>query len=372
MSKFKHIIWHYFVSYMLVLLPLLVISFVVTNISNSRMEKEEEQEVQRQLDMLAEDMGGWYKNHFENSVVLAQDSMISSRNVLNDSGLAAEVIAYLNSIRLFDNGVSDIFVYYGEGALYGAKGKSRPSAYFGGTLSCQEDIASKAENFIGASESGVIFLNTKTAESYLLYHFPTVGYQGYRAIHYLLPVSYWEKQAKMIFGEAPIALCLNVGTDRVWIVGKEEEQCEEDNNYIRLKRETGTADMSLELIYNVRFAYKDLRRIQNLNLFILAFGGVMSSIVSISMSRHDGKKIMQFSKMVKNKEIVSPNGKGFPRNFDYIQEMLVQLLKENSQISMNMKDCRQIMLNQAARLLFHGLLKDNVATNQLFKDLGRE
>lgn len=370
MKRVKHIILSYFITYIVVALPLLGIGFGIARLNEKRIERNEEQIMQGQLDMLAEDMVNWFQNHFENSVILARDEKFGSKYVLKDSGRAAETIAFLHKIKMFDAGVTDIFIYYGEGALYSAGGKSRPSTYFRDTLSCMEDMVVRAEEFIRASEAGVMLIQTKQTESYLLYHFPASEshYGQYYAINYLVSVPYWKEQARTIFEGTPITLYLNVGTDSVALI----ENLEEKGSLITLQSENDVNGMNLVLTYDSNAAHLEMRELQKLNSYLLLIGMFLSMIISLGMSHRDNKRIKQYSQMVQNKEIIPSSPKGFLSNFDYVQELFEQLLKENIQINNEMQSAKQIILTQIAKMLFNGLLKDDYTIRLMLKNFGRE
>ena len=374
MAELKHFIFRYFIRYMFVLVPFLAISTVVTQININRFSEKEKLNVEQQLKYLSEDMAEWYQSHFEKAVVLGQHELVHSRYALEDAGKASETIAFLRTLKLFDSGIRDIFVYYGEGAIFGTDGKCNPYAYFKETLHCIAEDVEKAQEIIKSGESAFILLESQNSTDYLLYHFPINGKSKnqYRAIQYVVPISYWEEQVEERFGEGvQVTLKFENNTDSVQLINNIKTK-KADKNYVTIIDEVDESGIYIELLYDSRLVYRELINFQRSNICLLLLGVVFSATISLKMSRQGGRKIERILNQMQGKKMPIAENRLLSDNFDYVQNLFEVLLKENQYIKSEKSDRQKIILKQFSRLLFHGLLQDNSSITHVFKAAGYE
>ena len=347
MAGSRRSILRFFGSYLLVVMPLLIISIIGAKISMHQFQAKEEQVMQQLLEKASYQLNVWYQSHYEKSIVLFQNRVLLPEDVLVDSGSAAQAITLLNNVREFDMGTEDIFVYYGEGAIYSAKGKSRPSAYFGVTLRCEEESVRKAMELLTKEERSVTFLRTLAGENYVLYHFPVEVCGTHPcSIQYLVPLSYWQEQFGTLLTNYEVILEIEIDSTQIYLQNSENLALwmEEDSarkrigtGYDSIAQELIAEGMSIQLYYGPQVSHQSLQRFQGVQMGLLVVGAFMSTILSFVMGHRGGRTFQQME----------------------------QIIQENRQVEKDADIYRKIMLSQTSRLLFHGLLKETQTVSQV-------
>ncbi len=365
----KKFIWRFVRAYLLVLLPLLSISVIVVQMNIRKLEEEKNYTLQQGIRGIELQMSEWAWGHHEKSFYLFQDKTMAPHRVLENSVNARDAILLLDKLKMFDEGVKDIFLYYGDRRIYAATGKSKSEIFFKKSLQCNEKTANIALEQLNSEEESISLLKTVRGEQYILYHYPmNVRDDIVYSVNYLLPLDYWEQYFSAIFAEDDLIITLQIGEEKIYYHSKlgvlkqlTKEAADENlkNREVKISGTTAGDSIHMTLNYNPKTAYQDVQRTNFFNMALLSFGIFLSMLLSFMQGERDRRRIQELTQMGYQKNVFqSKNKKRLADGFDYVQEMLTQMIQESCRIEQSAIEYREIMLTQISRLLFHGLIKD--------------
>ncbi len=371
MKSSRKIIWRFIRSYLLVALPMLVISGLVTQMGLQRLRDKEMQVVQQRLDAISYQMEVWEQSHYEKNFTLLRNEELTPRNMLADSIHAKRAIDILRNVKAFDSGVSDIFLDYKDGNIYSTRGKSSIRVYFENIFNLQGLSVEKSLKQLESGQRNIVLLKSNKGEAYLLYHYPIeIGKESYGSINYMVDMRFWNQSFQDIFSGIETIFSVEVaGEEVVYCQGTENDF----RKYICVSEKLSCADMSLLVYYNPMAMYKDVQSMQWMNTLLLAVGLLISVVLAYTLGKKSGERINELAQTILTKKRSTKKGKKYGTDgFDYIQDMLEQMVNESSQLEQDANIYRETMLAQASRLLFHGLFRDIQTARRLFAECGVE
>ena len=367
------------------LLPLLLTSMYVTQNFLTRAKTEEQEKLSDEIG----EVKVWISNNFleykNKSVVLFENSEFSSKQLLGSPESVLKAVRLLKSISLFDSNVSEILLFYGEGQIYFSGGTESLDTHFYKTLGCSEASTKKATASILSEYTSVNMLHGAGGDGYLLYHLP-VGKDAYgkqRSVEVIMKLSQLKKHLEASISGVDTVLELCIGEDACYFYNAEsgmdiisrQEADEILQEYDNLPMQENISELGIQIKIwnNPKTQLRDFYIFRNLNLIILCVGLFLSVALSVGLS------VMRFSQMkelinsIVHKKSSSKRKKKWGRNeFDYIQTILDEAVRENRQIRHKARIYKQEMLHQAAMLIFHGLLRNRKEIQTILKVCGTE
>ena len=369
--------------YLCVLLPSLGASILVTQNFLVRAYEEATKKLSAQSTAVERLISEDFVNYRTKSVVLFQNREFSSKRVLFDTYVATDAVRLLQSLRLFDNSENEILLYYGKGDLYAPDGLVSPSTFFGNTLTCTSDSIQDALEIISASESSIKILEGGVSGGYLLYHIPVgVDMYGYtRSMEVVIKFSELEKMLGTCVNSENLLLRLSIGEDECYFYNAEDGICfvtnEQAGKLLKaykdapLVREVSEPSFNVSIWCNIDEQLTDFHSFRNINIVLLMIGLCLSTALSFGLSLMRFSQLKTLLNNIAHKNVSHKEKKKWNRNeFDYIQLVLNESIKENSSIRKNVRSYRKTMFQQVSVLLFHGLIRDHEEIQSILKVCG--
>ncbi len=373
------------VTYFLVLLPLLVVSFFVTQNLLQSVEKEELEKLNAQMERVTQAVEDDFRDYTNKGIGLIQLRPFSHGQIMGKPIVQLEAIDILQKLRLFDNRVNEIMVYYGEQYLCGNNGITSPQVYFQTTMNCAPDSAQQAMSLLQSASSGAIMLETVVGFPYLLYHIP-VGQDAMgrpRSVQYIFGISAVEDLLDSYMETNGVLLQLSYGDANTFFYNS-EDGCD----YLsEAQAQALLANMAGDLIQSshsgsgvgIRIWYNDAQQmahyqqIRNASLLILMVGVFLSTALSVCLSFRRMNSIRRLANNIVGKKISKPKRETWRSNeFDYIQALVDQSIKDGELVKRNASNYRLIILQQVAMMIFHGILRDRQEIQSLLSICGTE
>lgn len=355
--------------YLCVLLPMLCVSFFISYRMMSALSDSTAQQARSNLKKFSDTLTNLYIEHTVSSNFLANETVLSGRNMLKNKDEASEGITLLNFANQFNSETTDIFMCYGTETIYSGKGLSRLSTLLAVTLQCSEDSVALARELVYGGQNGVCSLWSGETEGYMLLHYVT-DRSGVESVNYVIPFAKLIAYFKPIDEQMDIDVILQF--DRGGTVAFHRDEKED----FRLCAREGTlADGMTAEIYNetlgirisVRYEmsalYRQVKVSRNVNSLVTALGLLASVGISFYFSIDRRKRVRQLEAIAKGESVaISPQRRD---EFDSIQQLMTASLRETQRIHESQQNYREGFCRQFARLLFGGMYKDRqvIASN---------
>ncbi len=381
----RQAIFRVIVTYLLVLLPLLVVTFSVTQTLLASVEQEELDRINNQLDYVSQALDDDFVNYTNKGVGLIQLKPFSAGQIIGKPIVQLEVIEMLQKLRLFDGRVNEILVYYGESYLCGNNGITSPAVYFQRTLNCSSESAAEAMELLANCEPGILALETTVGRPYIMYHIPVgLDPQGRpRSVQYIFPVSDLEKLLDSSMEANGVLLQLTYG-DVVLYFFNDEQGCsyippaEVPDMLTHLTE--GSADLhqssqrtAIRIWYNDKQHMQGYHQIRDITFLILIVGVLVSTALSVGLGFHRLKSIRRLASNIIEKRVFKSKKKPWAKNeFDYIQALVNESVKDSNKVRENVSNYRHIILQQVSMMIFHGILRDYQEIQSLLSICGTE
>lgn len=381
----RHSILRFLLIYLCVLLPLLGTSILITQNFLVRAQREESGKLIGQLEEVGNLISESFWDYRNKGVVLFENKEFSSKAVLFDTFAAKEAVRMLQSLRLFDNSENNILIYYGEGDLYSPDGLASPNTFFGKTMACTQDSVAEAVKTLSSAEFSIQLLQGGSSGGYILYHIP-VGkdHYGYmRSMEVLISFSQLEDMIESCLKSEHVILRLGSGEKEVWFYYGGQQLHYVTAEYIdsiwkeykesKLEYTNEELGIHIQLWGNVEEQLAEFYKLRNINIILLTVGLLISVAISLWLSV---KRFSQLKSLVNNvvhKNVSAREKRKWVRNeFDYIQMVLDESMKENISVRKNARLYRKSLFRQIGTLIFHGLIRGREEIQSLLKVCGTE
>jgi len=378
-SKFKFI-GRILSLYLCVLVPVIIFSLLVTQVSFRQAQQREERITQQIFQEIAGELGSWYSDFERQAATLSvrQDMSLSivQNSVLNEEA----AVKLLNFAKLFSDRTQDIVIYYGSDEVYNTDGLTSVPVYFGITLNCTEESVETAVEALTAPSALMVLLGAERQQGYLLYHQPLKNNWMYEtSVQFIVSL---DQVMDVLETHAPTSqfiFCMKVGGKEMYlqvnegkcsVLGQDEFQdLKKEQNRI-LKSELPQAGMELELHFDSQQSWAVLRWFQTVNLCLLVVGIALSVLISVVLSRQRWGHFRSLTNAVK----VDLHQKGIAvkDEFSYIRIMLEQSQQECEQMEKNVQTYRHAMIRQTAMMIFHGMVSKSDVILRLLHSCDQE
>ena len=363
-----------FVLYICVLIPTILFSVIVSQISFNQIEKREEQMLIRILQDVSGEFAGLHNEFLNQCSALGAREEISP-NVQDSTMGEIELVSLLNLTNLFSSYTSDIAVCYGNERLYSSNGFTKVNVYFDTTLSCIKESTEKGVAALNATSFSTVWLQTENAQDVLMLHYPLLQSSNERvtSVQFFIPVKQIVKVLETYASDSRIMFRMVVGEDIVLFL-LDEKECVilkeelginlEEYKYLQTQKLMG-GEMELELYFNPKASSLELRNFQSINIGFLSVGIFLSVFLSFTFSRRRWKRFRTLISTKKVKEDFGKLSTVFNDEFEYMHIMLEQSRLENEQVEKNAENYRHGMLRQMAVMIFHGLINKEEKIKQM-------
>lgn len=381
-SKFRFI-GRILVFYLCVLIPMVCVSLLITESSFQQAKEREERIMQSILQDVARELDDWYSDFQNQAITLGARRDMSPTVVLSNAVDEQEAVNQLGFAKVFSSKISEIVLYYGEGKVYTSQGLTSLPVYFDTTLNCTKESTIEAVEALSATASVVVLLQTENQQDLLMYHYPIRSYASKYMVSLQIIVSVNQiKNMLEAFGsECELMLKMPVGDEALYFqvqdgectVLKQEKfiELQKEKNHI-LRKSLSYTNIELELYFDPNASWAELRRLQNVNLGLLAVGIFLSVVISVVLSRHRWGRFQSLANTLTVKTYSNSEVKPFNDEFGYIQSILEQSRRECEQVEQNAQTYRHRMIRQTAMMIFHGMNSKPESIQQMLQGCNLE
>lgn len=379
MSNKSKFIARFTLSYVMILLPVFLLSLLVSQITIRALAQKEKASVNAQLEAVVEKLDSLYNSYFDRGILIANKTQLSAQNMLSSYVNAQTGIRIMQDVGMLDSTIMDFFLYYHTGEIYSLKGYTHADTYFAQLLDCNESSTDIGLIKIESAQYSAAFLKGQNTGGCLLLHYPIFFRRSFTETSINFCISY-DKLTEMFprFSDTEKILfrLASDESEACFLYEKGKYQLISPRQYQELTNHTGLvslshtaslSDIQVDLQYPRQTFLADVRNNQRWNLIIIALGLFISMMLSLWQSKNRVKRIDQLETVAKGNEDVS--GKRSDE-YDYLRSLIQNNLKETADSRIRSREYLEILKQQITQMLLYGLFSRREDFNKIASACG--
>lgn len=373
----SNLLYRFLRSYLLILVPVLTVSFLVSNHMLRSLKQTTYQNVSTQIDKVCAELNSLYASYTGSSYALASDSYLEGAFWATNSK-RYHAISAIRSASKYDMTTESIFLYCGDGSLYTSFGVVRKDVYLTNTLNLSSSDCQALSELLDSLQDAAVPLLSARARGggYLLLHFGVPANISTNSFSVNFLINFNEVCSIL----APVASGCPVNIDLTFSDGStvrfsgdqngiallQEEPLE--GHYTSIQSQAAVMGASLEVRYRSDLLYEEVLRSQQLSFLILILGLLASAAISIWFSKRRMNGVKKLEAVIQGSPVEFRRGD----EFAFIGSMLRRSVSESASLTSSIRSYRSILRQQTMRMLASGVLRERPAVNQLLQSCGME
>ncbi len=362
----------FIISYLCVLLPLLTLSFLLFGTLLHSVELEEMDKLDTRLQQTADSLErDLHDYRIKGLTLLQHPEFLDDVTQMNVTG-RLDALTLLQRLKLSDGRAEDILIHYGGDLLVSNHGIVLPVTYFSTYTSCD---AQNLEMCLGLLQSDslcvAVLHDVYGVPNYVMYHIPagTGKIGNYRSVQYIFSIDNF--QSFLAYDLESQGMILEIGLhDRAAFFYNNgngvkcyshQQASQLLTDYTQYPDEIKLSGMDI----TVRLWYSELRQmstvhhLRNITILMLTVGVFLSTLVSFSFGVKRLRSLRSLARNITSNKISRTQSRKWAANeYDYIQALVDESIKDGIAVRNNAKNYRRILLQQVSMMIFHGVLRD--------------
>ncbi len=369
----KSIRMRFFITYLCVVLPFLAMSMLIHSLSMHQMRQDAQAQLTSRLERVVSGLDIQYARYYESGAYLAGLPELSPSAMLASAVNARHGMDRLKTVYVFDRMIDDLLLYYDENHLYGSSGLARAAVYLRGELALSAEQTEGALSLLSSDGSGGMSLECGEDAGYLLLHYPMPS--GI-SVNYCIALSTFSDFLQGLAGDEDMMIRVALPCGDPLYFGSRDgslrhlqreyaSALSDHGKWISAAGETGQIGTQVEICMDERLLHANMSKIQYSNYILLIVGMLLSGLLSVSFTN---RRMTQ----LRNLEAAVTGGGETPSKmgeFSDIHTLIRRTIRENIA---EVGDFRALLRAQTARLLFHGLLREEREYAPLLEKCGLE
>lgn len=369
--KKKRMLFQYFLSYLLLIIPMLLAGFWVTFSVAEKTKQEADQRIEYQVGQFVQMLSKQAVNYRDKAVKISSIAELSDTVLEDYKTDRMKAIKYLGNIAMLDDFVDELMIFLNN-RLYMGRGYSRPDVYFRDTLLCEEESVQLALDVLSKEEQEVVYLKSARG-GILLLHYPVSGKE--RSINYCLKESSLytmmsglldsrETLIQLTFRnreqQEEIYLSGNIAEGIQHMNGKKFHSLVSQKGWITSENSVESMGIEIDVFYRAEELYKEIQESLRTNEIIMGILLLMAIVISYKLSKSHYKRIYSLRTTLETASSYEKTGSDveFRNDFDYMHSMVRHMVTENACVKTENERAQETLKEQMAMLLFRGVLKD--------------
>lgn len=354
----------YFIAYLCVLLPLLLISLLVFRHTSLAAQQEQTGKIQVKLTALAEELDQIFLRYQRLASQLTLEKDLKKEKMASDG---MDAIQGIHLLSLLSNSIPNNFsiaIFYPEmDAVYSSAGKTNAAIYWQNELRVTPASAARAR--AAGGKSAVLPLELSDGGVLILYQFDSSYYRsGPVRIHFSARMAGWEEKIRALAGGDPMTVQMRFGEDMdvFWYCGETGRarlvsagECEAlvpRAQAVSLSAPAAQTRIHLTALCPASVFNRRVAQMGALYLLLIILATLAAVALCYYLAIKRYRYVEKISRMVADGETAAPPSER------YISDMVSKLVREKSENRRQADRMKTLIRQQEAELLFHGLLKD--------------
>ncbi len=390
MFKNRSIRLRFFMSYLVILLPTILLFIFLSNSFIKSLEIEIQSNNRMQLQQLSNQFEQEIKALSDISDRISVDIALSNFSMNSNEYTALKGINELKKYKAGNTFIHDLFICYGEEDIFSNLGRNDLDVYAQHVIGLDDESYSLLkralyeEKFRGLSVLSKSNQARSSAPVYILYYCPisyqsainaeTVGFLiDVKKLQYLMDITLRDYNgfANIVFDSGTVAAEVN-NTDNdsselLQYIGKDRPGTYEFNYkntpYILMSIYSEKLGCYFNIAIETREIYNSLAQVRKASILVFVLLIVVSVIIAVRLTVTNYRPIKKLRDTLPNKSI-SNNAKN---ELIAIQNAISNTVYENESLSKKLVEYRPILLQQTNTLLYSGVLKDEEFLARMIK-----
>ncbi len=371
MQRKNRLIWNFLLAYLTVLIPMLLVSFLVSGQTIRRMEENSYHAIQDRVNRASKDFVTLLSRYEGSSAALSREEALIGE-FWTQNIKRYDAIHTLKSVANFDTNVTALFLTSPNNDVFSSMGYSRMDTFTGRFLQLKEEsVVRLTETVHSSSRLAVALTRRDDTEHFLLLHYPaTVMYKTKGTVNYLFGQNFVARQLRSLSPEAPayIQLLFSDGSSLCFY-----EQDEKTNfldalpseetlqGYTAINCQVPYLDMTLSVYYSSDGMYEPIREGLTVNTVALCTGMLLSLLISLLLSARRLRGIHRLEEIASGKQVTFR----YSDEFSLIGNLLSHSALEIDRLSSHIQTANDRLRQQTVQMVLSGAAWDREMANRL-------
>lgn len=373
--KNRRMLLKLFLSYVMLVFPMLGISYFVTNSMISAMRRQVDERILQKSSNFVWQLEEYQVELADRAVMLSAVTELESGKMLGHKKATGEGVTYLKNIKQMDQKLESLMLLYGNNC-YTENGYCQLSTYLELQLECSADDLWLAEMMSGQEKSCVLLRGKY--EDYLVFHLPIVDkYQnGAASVNFVVGMDEIYSMLESILEQMSVEISISFSNqwqnERIYLQGSmgeglkeiEEETFEvlqKEKRWVVNSENSEIIGLELVIFYDSGEIYQQVIYWKRINETCMVVLLSVSVLISFRISSNHYKKIYRLKESMSgliSSESEKEEKKGWENDFDTLHFMIQHVGVETGRMKTEIKYIRSVMKQQVAMLLFGGNVRE--------------
>ncbi len=379
-----------FLSYILLVIPMVICSFAVANIMTEELRERTDERINKEILQIEKVLNEQLISYRENAVKIATIEQLSPSRYPSRGEAARLGKEYLANIKMLDGFSDDILLCY-HNEIYTSDGYSRPETYIRATLGCKDQAAELGLQILNTEEKSLVYLPSEKG-GFFLYHYPVRT--GKSAVDNVVnSVNYCVSSERIYSLLEPLIeqmdYCMQLTLENEWqsaniylsgdmyegireISAEKYEELQKTVTWSVRKVNMELWGMKLSVAYDSGQLYEQVVSWQRMIILTMGILLFLSLVISYYISRSQYEKIYKLRRALqtawsfdkKQYQLKSEN------EFDYMHAMVSSIVQETERMRWETDNAKKLMRQQGAMLLFYGSIREESAARGMLESCG--
>lgn len=357
-------------SYLLVLVPLLLASLLMTGYFRNRWQAEIRENMDKQLSQMASELELRYVNY-----QFSLASLVSEQSTAREGNYGRyTLVRQLRSVCHYDRDTDVLFVSTLDGEIISSLGTTSLPVFLADTLKLTESSSALIREALAGGQGAVTYLDRRAGaenRGYLLVLFPVSSSWSraqWSSVGYLVST---ENLNIMEYLTAPetVALRMTFEDGSQMQVDLSDSPrtlsalSEDDGAYERVFAQASNMRVQLELIYDWSVTNRLLVASQMAGLLLTFVGALLSAALGLHYSRNRLRNVEMLTAQAQGSVTDPP----YTGEYIYVGRLMSSLRSEVSAMNLSMNEWQESVRQQTVSLMLSGSVQDRATANRMLQ-----
>lgn len=354
----------YFLSYICVVLPLILVSIIMTSNSAERMNVQQKESMQFQMNRVIRELEDTYYAFQNAAIILAEDSNFIRDNMAQHKSHTIEAMRTIKQLNNCNHNLHEMFVHYsGDTRVFSAFSTNEITAYGRLNLNLTETAADQMREMLNEKQQVRFFPSYLGVDSsFVVFHWPINQgvFNNGDSVNFVMRVRTLTQKIVSLAENSKIVVEMDFnGGEKLYMYGDNKNlQAVEaetlppvDNDYTLITVQSDTLGINMKVYYEKTQIFGEIQHIYLLNILLILFGTLIALILSYVLGRTRYMQIKKmFSIVSRGKEDIDLPDEG------RLEHLTEQLVKDYDEMSSLMTQTDSILRRQVSHMIFSGML----------------
>ena len=376
MTRRKKLIRRILLAYLVILVPLMLVSFWVSSNTIKRLEQSAYSGVRDRVQQAGEELRLLFSNYESGGAALLQENTLRG-DFWSNNVKRIKAIQTLRSIAQYDPGLQSLFIDVGGSTVYTSGGVCAKDTLLNITLALEEESAARAESALKEKQRQLTALYRRDGKTayFLLHCLPAPNGRADVTVNYLVSADTLGRRLRSISGDMPAYVrleCADGSAAAFYITNEQTEYLrqvpgeETLRGFTTLERALGAYGARLSVWYSTEALYAPVRAGQAVSLVILTVGLLMSVGLSLLLSARRIRRLEKLADAAQGK----PVSFRYEDEYAFIGGLLNHSALEIHNLSDHIQHTGEMLRHQTVMLLLSGAVKERETANSLLESSG--